>query len=128
MSFAKMLPALAVPVVAVAAAIPANADQYDYISMLDNNGVYYSSILDMIDTGKAVCRVVRTSASYDPVDPAIDMLRGVGFSSDTERGLILFSAAENMCPDIFPDIRAHIDRVNQYLAAQGTARTVNSNE
>jgi hypothetical protein len=128
MRLATALPMILAPVAALATAVPASADQYDYISMLDNNGVYYSSILDMIDTGKAVCRVVRTSASNDPIEPAIDMLRRVGFSSDTERGLILMSAAENMCPDIFPDIRAHIDRVNQYRAAQGTARTVNSNE
>lgn len=31
---------------------PAHADQYDFISDLDNSGVYYGSIVDMIDIGK----------------------------------------------------------------------------
>jgi len=126
MSFAKMLPALAVPVVAVAAAIPANADQYSFVSMLDNNGVYYTSIMDMIDTGKQVCRIVRTGYSAGPVTAANYMLMGQGFASTMDRSVIIQSAAANMCPDIWPEIRAHTAAVERASSGGNSARTVNS--
>jgi hypothetical protein len=38
---------------------PARADQYDFIAQLDNSGVSYESISDMIDIGKEVCHDLR---------------------------------------------------------------------
>ena len=120
MSFAKMLPALAVPVVAVAAAVPANADQYDYVSTLDNNGVYYSSIIDMIDLGKQVCSVGRRAPATGPgmIAPLVSLISRSGYSSSEEAWLILTSAADNMCPDIIPSLRVAL--------SQPVPRTVNS--
>jgi len=40
----------------LALAAPAHADQYEFVSVLDNEGVYYSSITDVIDQGKMACR------------------------------------------------------------------------
>jgi hypothetical protein len=40
---------------AVGFAVPAHADEYDFISALDKNGIYYSNINDMIDLGKLAC-------------------------------------------------------------------------
>jgi hypothetical protein len=37
---------------AIVVAAPANADQYDFVSFLDNNGVYYASISDVIEWAK----------------------------------------------------------------------------
>ena len=42
---------------------PARADQYDFISALDNVGVSYESIIDMIDIGKALCHDLRSGAA-----------------------------------------------------------------
>ena len=47
----------------IGVAAPANADQYDFISYLDNNGVYYDSISDMMDLGKAVCTSTRRTGA-----------------------------------------------------------------
>jgi hypothetical protein len=116
MSFAKMLPALAVPVVAVAAAIPANADQFDFVSMLDDNGVYYSSIMDVIDSGKQVCRIVRTYGTPQSVDVAVMMLSQQGYGSSMDRAVIIGAAANSMCPDITPQILVHNQAVRDRMS------------
>lgn len=50
-------------VLAVSASVvlagPARADQYDFITELDNAGVWYSSMIDMIDIGKELCHELR---------------------------------------------------------------------
>jgi len=38
---------------------PARAERFDFIAQLDNVSVSYSSILDMIDIGEAVCHTLR---------------------------------------------------------------------
>jgi hypothetical protein len=60
---------LVVSIAAVGLAAPAKADQYDYVSALDSNGVYYGSILDVIDLGKLTCRKLRMG----------DLVTGVAF-------------------------------------------------
>ena len=42
---------------------PARADQYDFVMQLDNMGVSYESIIDMIDIGKAVCHDLRSGST-----------------------------------------------------------------
>ena len=42
---------------------PARADQYDFVMQLDNMGVSYESILDMIDIGKELCHDLRSGAT-----------------------------------------------------------------
>jgi Protein of unknown function (DUF732) len=80
---------------AVALSGPAQADQYDFISQLDNMGVSYESILDMIDIGKELCHDLRSGAT-----PAVVLgkLQTTGFAA-AESAIILMSAVNNMCPD-----------------------------
>lgn len=98
-----LLAAVAAPIAALFAAAPSHADQYDYVSQLDNAGVYYSNILDVIDTGKADCSYLRRG-----VDPGVLMtgLQRLGYAP-VEAGQILVSAAVNMCPDTLPALRAY---------------------
>lgn len=105
----KASAALAFVVVApaVAFAPPAGADQYDFISALDDNGVYYSSISDMIDIGKSVCRTVRVGGDADAVQSAINGVDAAGFPSNVEHAVIIKAAAAYMCPDIAPAITAY---------------------
>lgn len=95
----------------VMTAPPAHADQYDFVSFLDNNGVYYDSILDVIDVGKAVCRTIRNGQSSFAVDQAIAGLTLNGYTSNAERAVIVVGAANTMCPDIWPAVRAHQQQV-----------------
>lgn len=94
---------------AIGLAAPANADQYDFISALDSQGIYYSSVSDMIDLGKATCTVVRRTNN---VNIAIAGLTRAGYTSSQERGAILMAAANNMCPDIWGALDAHMRQSN----------------
>jgi Protein of unknown function (DUF732) len=81
--------------VAVALSGPAHADQYDFISQLDNSGVSYQSMIDMIDIGKQLCHDLRTGATPPAV---LGKLQRTGFAP-AESAIILMSAVNNMCPD-----------------------------
>jgi hypothetical protein len=87
---------------ALASSAPARADQYDFISALDNSGVSYESIVDMIDIGKGVCHDLRTGSAPPAV---LGKLSNVGFAP-TESAIILVSAMNNMCVDTKPDVVA----------------------
>jgi Protein of unknown function (DUF732) len=80
---------------AVALSGPAHADQYDFISQLDNSGVSYQSMSDMIDIGKQLCHDLRTGATPPAV---LGKLQRTGFAP-AESAIILMSAVNNMCPD-----------------------------
>ena len=66
-----------------------------FISALDNAGVSYESILDMIDMGKALCHDLRSGAAPPVV---LGKLQNTGFAP-TESAIILIAAVNNMCPD-----------------------------
>ena len=89
----------------LALAAPARADQYDYVSVLDNEGVYYSSITDVIDQGKMTCRLLRGGAG---VPAALNSVTGSGYAP-YESAIIVTAAARNMCPDVMPVIEAFIN-------------------
>jgi hypothetical protein len=55
----------------LASSAPARADQYDFISVLDNSGVSYESIVDMIDIGKAICHDLRSRTAPQVVKPDV---------------------------------------------------------
>ena len=80
---------------AVALSGPAHADQYDFISQLDNSGVSYKSTIDMIDVGKQLCHDLRNGVAPPAV---LGKLQRTGFAS-AESAIILVSAVNNMCPD-----------------------------
>ncbi|MGB3485879.1 MAG: DUF732 domain-containing protein [Mycobacterium sp.] len=93
--FAAVFAASASLVAAVAVAAPAQADQYEFISFLDNSGVSYGSIIDMIDIGKAVCHDLR-SGDTPPI--VLARLANVGFAP-AEASLVLVSAVGHLCVD-----------------------------
>ena len=80
---------------AVALSVPAHADEYDFISQLDSTGLYYESILDMIDIGKELCHDLRVGAAPPTV---LGKLQNTGFAA-AESAIVLMSAVDNMCPD-----------------------------
>lgn len=80
---------------AVALSVPAQADEYDFIGQLDSGGVYYASILDMIDVGKELCHDLRVETSPPVV---LGKLQNIGFAA-AESAIVLMSAVDNMCPD-----------------------------
>ena len=97
----KIICALAaITAVGLAAPATAHADQYDFVLALDDQGVYYSSVTDVIDQGKMTCRILRSGAG---VPAAINYL--VGEYAPFEIGVILWSASTYMCPDVAPVLR-----------------------
>jgi hypothetical protein len=94
----------ALSVSSIAFAVPAHADQYDYVNVLDNKGVYYSSISDVIDIGKLTCSRLRAGSPQTAGAPAT----AAGYSS-YEVGIIVVAATNNMCPDQLPTLQAFID-------------------
>lgn len=85
---------------AVVSSGPARADQYDFIAQLDNMGVYYSSVLDMIDIGKELCHDLRLGA---PPPAVLGKLQRSGFAP-AEAAIVLLSAANTMCLDTKPAV------------------------
>lgn len=85
---------------AVALSVPAQADEYDFISQLDRLGVYYESIIDMIDIGKELCHDLRVGAAPPVV---LGKLQKTGFAA-AEAAIVLMSAVDNMCPDTKPAV------------------------
>ena len=87
---------------AVGWAASAHADQYEFISFLDDSGVSYGSIIDMIDIGKAVCHDLR-SGDTPPI--VMGRLANAGFAT-AEASLILVSAVSHMCGDAKAGVNA----------------------
>jgi hypothetical protein len=101
----RLIISAAAIVAATGLAAPANADQYDFISALDNQGVSYNNILDMIELGKGICHTIRNGGALPGVN---SVLASRGWYSPTERGIIVVSAANGMCPDIWPLLTAQV--------------------
>lgn len=108
MVFNRVLAAVAMPIAAVAVAAPAQADQFDYVSYLDNNGIYYSSVSDVIDLGKQLCSVARKAPTTGNTmaQALFGLLGSAGYGSSAEGKIILTAAGDNMCPDIWPRVKA----------------------
>ncbi|MDT5100419.1 MAG: hypothetical protein QOC76_4156 [Mycobacterium sp.] len=80
---------------AVALSGAARADEYDFISQLDSTGVYYESIVDMMDIGKELCHHLRSGVAPPVV---LGKLQNTGFAA-AESAIVLMSAVNNMCPN-----------------------------
>jgi hypothetical protein len=85
---------------AIALAAPSRADQYDFISQLDNSGVWYESVLDMIDIGRELCHELRHGVTPPMV---LGKLANTGFAP-AESAIVLMSAVDHLCPDVKPDV------------------------
>ena len=98
----KLLTAvLAAAALALTVAPAAQADQYSYVSYLDNRGVYYGSILDVIEDGKQTCQALRYGTSVNDVMATLEQWYAV-----PEVAFIVIGAAQEMCPDMMPTVRA----------------------
>jgi hypothetical protein len=84
-------------------AVPARADEYDFISALDKNGIYYSNINDMIDVGKLACHSIR---AHMPGPAVAAQIRSEGGYTQQEAIIIMEAAANYMCPDVWPWINS----------------------
>ncbi|HEY7053352.1 MAG TPA: DUF732 domain-containing protein [Mycobacterium sp.] len=89
-------------VAAIGFATPANADQYDFISRIENAGVSYTSITGMLSLGRAVCHDLRIGNSPGWIAVNIE---GNGWAP-YEAGTIMGAAADTMCPDTWPTLLA----------------------
>ncbi|WP_099041838.1 DUF732 domain-containing protein [Mycobacterium neglectum] len=85
---------------AVAMSSPAGADQYDFIAQLDNRGVYYESMIDMIDIGKELCHELRFGVAPSLV---LGKLQRTGFAP-AESAIVLVAAVDTMCVDTKPAV------------------------
>lgn len=85
---------------AVALSSPAAADEYDFIGQLDGMGVYYSSVVDMIDIGKELCHELRFGV---PPPAVLGKLHRTGFAP-AESAIVLLSAVNTMCLDAKPAV------------------------
>lgn len=81
----------------VALAAPARADEDSYVVSLDQHGVYYSSILDVIDLGKLSCHRMRSGMT---LRSTLDNIVATGYSRQ-EAIWIAAGAISEMCPDQF---------------------------
>jgi hypothetical protein len=79
------------------AATPAHADEDSYVAQLDRHGVYYASILDVIDLGKLSCHRMRSGMT---MISTLDEVVVSGYSRQ-EAVWIVASAVSEMCPDQF---------------------------
>ena len=114
---------LAAGIAAVALAAPAQADKYDYVLVLDDNGIYYDSITRVIDLGKQICSVGRTAPieGTTMMQLLISTMGNAGYAAGEEQAIIATAAANNMCPDVIPRWRASHEWVKQANARDGIA-------
>lgn len=107
----------AVPVGLAAAGIMAapnaQADQWDYVSYLDNNGVFYRDVLGVISLGKEVCHELRSGTSLDAVG---NYLTGPLGYTGAEAGAIVVGASHGMCPDAIPTIASQVNSLRRTVA------------
>lgn len=88
---------------AVEFATPASADDLDFISDLDKNGIYYANINDMINVGKLACHDMRSHMN----GPVIaNQVSNAGGWTQQETIIIMTAAANHMCPDVWPWIHS----------------------
>jgi hypothetical protein len=100
----RILLAAALGAAALITAPTASADQWDYVSYLDNNGVVYPNVLDVINTGKHACHHMRNGADVGAVMETMGVELGYNIS---EQAFIIIGAATNMCPDQMLRVREY---------------------
>lgn len=77
----------------------AHADQWSYVSALDDNGVAYSTVSGVITLGKQVCHEIRGGTSLQAVGGYL--LGPMGYTR-AEAASIVVAATNEMCPDAIP--------------------------
>jgi hypothetical protein len=98
---------------AIVGAPHAKADQYDFISTLDSEGVYYRDINGMINDGKMICGWLR---GEQPIGQIMHNVVTEGGFDANDAARVVLAAAQDMCPDTMSYLQ------QQYQAAQGQAQ------
>ena len=93
--------------VIAAATAPAHADQYDFVGQLDAQGIYYRDITGVINDGKLVCSELRGSGTAPQV---IGQLQSEGGFPGQSAAMVLYDAAQTMCPDVIPKLQAEANQ------------------
>ena len=62
------------------------ADEFDFVSALNNAGVAYSSITDIVKVGRAICHDLSVSVAPPGV---LAKLRDIGFGAYESRAILL---------------------------------------
>lgn len=98
------------------AAAPARADQADYVSYLNDNGVAYRNLPAVIALGNDnVCRPLRDGGGIDSV---IGEVVDSGYTGE-ETAYIIIGAIRYMCPDQLPTLQGW--RVQHSAPAESVA-------
>lgn len=89
----------------VALAASAQADDIDYLMALDDQGIYYSDSLAVIDLGKITCSRLRNGMSpqHAPI-PVMEAGYGVA-----ETVIITYAAVHFMCTDQLATVQAYVN-------------------
>lgn len=83
-----------------------HADQYDYVSYLNDNGVAYSTVTGVIGLGRLVCHELRGGTSLGAIGGYL--VGPMGYTLEEAANIVVAAAAE-MCPDVIPALQAQID-------------------
>jgi hypothetical protein len=90
-------------------AVPAAADEADYIALLDNAGVSYSSEEGALGVGTGICRVLGNGGELPRV---LNALNKRGWDTPGEQSVIIAAAGTALCPDIRPIIQKQLSRLS----------------
>lgn len=91
---------------AITGAPHAKADQTDFISQLDTQGIFYTDIAGAIDDGKIICSELR---GHQPVGQIVKQLQTEDGFPGQAAAMFLLDAANTMCPDVLPWMQAQAD-------------------
>lgn len=83
----------------------AHADQWNYVTALDDNGVAYSDVVGVIELGKQVCHHLRGGRDFRD---AMDVITGPLSYSVPEGAVIIAAAVAFMCPDADPILQQQL--------------------
>lgn len=91
--------------VGLAFAPESSADQFQYLTYLDNNGVYYRSMTAAMDMGKQACSIGRSAASTEEMTNRWSTLTSSFGYVAKEGDIIVHSAINYLCDDVI--VRSH---------------------
>lgn len=92
-------------------AAPAAADGFDYLALLDEQGVSYPSEESALGVGQGICRVLGNGGALPRV---INALHQRGWDSPREQSIIIASAGRALCPEIGPVVQSQLETLSQF--------------
>lgn len=90
-------------VVAILTAGTSKADQADFISQLDAQGIFYRDTAATINDGKIICGELR---GHEPVGQIVTQAQTEGGFPGEKAAMFVMDAANALCPDVLPWLQA----------------------